>query len=184
VKAQRQLPWLAVALLAFAAPAWAQSSGPVSEHPLTFSAGYEALRASSTWFPIGIYVDCGVGLDQQLSVVGEFNDAFRTVTIPSLPTVDLSLSEFVGGVRFSATGSKQARPFVQGLIGLGRARGSGNVNGMNVSASSTAAAYDFGAGADIKAGRRSAVRVAGGLRYIGSQTEFYMKVGIAFPTRR
>jgi hypothetical protein len=120
-------------------------------------------------------------------VVGEFNDAFKNLTLSGI-RVNLSVSEFVGGVRFSATNSKQVTPFFQALLGLGRTGGGGSMSGVNVGVSSNGAAFDFGGGADIKAGRKSAVRVAAGLRHLssslGNANEFYLKFGISFTTRR
>lgn len=148
------IPSLAIALVLAATVVVAAQDVPAIE----IGAGYSALRDNDIdhWFGTGVTVDIGVNVTDWLAVAGE--GSYHSTSIDwGFGDVDLSVSTFMGGMRF-LTRRGGVSPFVQALVGVARQ----SFNGISMNAF----AVQPGAGVDVFVTRKVAVRLQGDFRSI------------------
>ena len=115
---------LSIALVAMAAPAFAQSDAPKAE----FSGGYQFLNYSvegeNESMPKGWYFDVAGNLNRRFGIVFQiggnyktFDESFTLGGITSTATADLKVHEFLGGLRVNARSTSTFVPYAQLLVG-------------------------------------------------------------------
>ena len=134
-------------------PSLAQSGATqTAADPLAFptwelSGGYQMLHVPDQTFPFGLNVDGSWNLSSRFGVVGEVGWAFD-----SDDDVNYHAWNVGAGPRFTARMPGKVWPFAQVLGGFLHARGSGEINGVDVDASDTHFMLQPGGGAYINAG--------------------------------
>jgi len=172
--------FLALALLAGVAPsARAQS---------TFSAGYQlgnlSRNGTSTFHPVGFYIDVAKAVVPSVAVVGEVSGLYHALYQQNVTSFEYT---YQGGVRVSANAGV-ANPYGQVLVGGATAGLSGGpISGTSHSAFST----QFGGGVDIKTPSLAKLRFGVDYRRVffsdsdgGAENAVRVVLGVVFPFGR
>jgi hypothetical protein len=146
----RNLFFLTAALIAVAIPAAQAQTGTYPTFEAT--GGYQLLHVPDQTFPFGLNLDGAWNVSGSLGFVGEIGWAIGSDSDDA--GVDLTFHAWNIGVgpRWNARPSGKMWPFVQVLGGLLHARTSGDVAGVDVSASDTRPMIQPGAGINFNAG--------------------------------
>ena len=188
------LLWLGIAL-----PATAQDT-PKAD----VSVGYQAVGVTGDvdeTFVKGWYADFAGNVTQWLGIVFEVGGAYKSITetttfggVTATATADLSVHQFMGGVRFNARPNPTVTPFGQILVGgvRGAADVSGSVTGggqtfatESDAFSSTNVALQVGGGIDLRITDRVGIRAGGDYLRLFEEdagvNAFRFAVGAVFP---
>jgi opacity protein-like surface antigen len=164
---------LTMAGVAAAVPAWAQPGQATAGVPKAeVGLGYQYMRVEGDNLNQGAFADVAINATKNFSVVGQLSGSRKSMSETSTfgstsATVDadMSLIQFLGGLRFSSRSEKGIVPFVQALAGGVRlgAKATGTVAGVSqtIDESDTEFGVQLGAGFNIAAGKRISIRVAG-----------------------
>lgn len=171
--------------LALAAPAAAQAA-PIGDVAFSYSFLYDNdVRSNPPGltgnFPAGWLFSASARVKGPLSIAGEVGGNYQTATIEGV-NVSIGVYTYLGGVRYSPRFETRVRPFAQLLAGLARATAS--VSGIDATASGNAFAGEIGAGVDIAATTKFAVRVQGDYRGLLASgvywSEFRFATGVVY----
>ena len=152
------------------------------------SGGYSFLNdfTDDISLPVGWYASVSGNVNDWFGIVGDIGANYTTETVLGID-IDLTVTSFLFGPKFSGRPNERITVFFQSLVGAARLKGSAAAGGVSVTATSTDLALQEGGGIDIKVAESVSIRVGGDYRIIISDTtgvsnsnEFRLTTGVVY----